>query len=227
MARVIPVIAQALTPPSNLKTMTQAQLLQLVAGYLQFTLSADVDFFLKGVSDPISDEGIFYNTAQKRFKEWSETYGKYQPITDLRIGQTIDSYTTGDELEQGFVNLDGRLISVITGITAQQKAYLETLFGVGGTLPNRRGLTTFTGVPAVGSIGGISVLEIAPDAGIIGSQTVTTDLATKTEELRGSTSDLKDNVISLRDKTEELLAAVRAGTSPTTTSFVKVWVGYP
>lgn len=137
MASTIPITLVALPAPTGIQALDFNQLLSLVARYIQGSISANVDFFLQGSNFPQSDQGIFYNQTTRQFGAWNAAQGQYVPLTTLIVGQATPFYTAGDDTVNGWIELNGRNVNSVTGITQFQKANLETLFGVGGILPTQ------------------------------------------------------------------------------------------
>lgn len=137
MASIIPIILTALPVPTGIQAINFDQQLALVARYLQGSISTNVSFFLQGSNFPQSDQGIFYNQTTHQFGAWDSSQGRYVPLTTLIVGDAKPSYVAGDDVVNGWVQLDGRNVNSVPGITQFQKANLQTLFGVGGVLPTQ------------------------------------------------------------------------------------------
>lgn len=186
-----------------------------------------------GSVNPETNVGIFFNTTAQQFMVWDATIGKYAPMSGTRLGDTKDTYIANDEVAQGWIVLDGRTIATIPGISGTQRAYLVQLFGT--TLPVVNSLRNIAGLPANGSISGISVPATAPAAGVIEalpisgtySQGEVQALRDGTGDLRDSTEVTADALRQLRDKTESIRDALSGSTSTIGGLITKIFVGYP
>lgn len=221
--------------PPNFKVTGPDSFLQALVKVVQVVIPGTFTGVIRGAVDPSNDQGLFYNTLQKVFKDWDTATGRYQPVTDLTLKEEKIFYSAGDDLTKGWVVLNGRAINSITGLTPLQKQVLESTFGVGGTLPDRKVLGAFTNLPANGAFSNITIDATMPAEGAIealtfsnpATKTEAEALRDKTEELRGSTSDLRDKTVEVRDVAEQLLDSVRASANSTVTAYAKIWVGFP
>lgn len=205
------------------------QLMVYFVKYIGASISANVNWFITGTVDPNSSQGLFFNTAQNVFKSWSNGLGKYVPIGAHVVGTVIDTFVGGDEPSLGYVLLDGRSINAITGISTAQKTALESLFSVGGAVPNIPVFRGFNTAPADGAFSGIDFPDVAPANGVIGGCVDVATLAPATETLRDSTDTLNTQTKTVRNTAETLLVAVNsaAGLNATNPIYKKVFVGYP
>jgi hypothetical protein len=137
MASTIPVTFTPIPVPVGIQAQDINQLLTIVSKYLAAAISANVSFFLQGSNFPQSDQGIFFNQTSGQFGVWNSALGQYIPITPLKVGDAKPSYVAGDDVVDGWVEMDGRNVNNVANITQQQKANLETLFGAGATLPTQ------------------------------------------------------------------------------------------
>lgn len=129
----------------------------IIAALLAAQIRADVSFFLVVVNLPTTYQtALILNSSNGLLYTWSITQGKYVPITPYRIGQISNDFQGDDLVSTGWVVLDGRAIADVPGLSASQQTALETLFGVGGSLPTVVP-QNISGLPANGSFSGISI----------------------------------------------------------------------
>ncbi len=232
--QTIPIRLTASTPPVSIQATDFAQLLTLISQYMSGQIQDDVTFVQTGASDPTQFVTLlFFNTSQGVFKYWDTGAGRYLAVTQFIPGDVKNSFVAGDEIQQGWILLDGRLISSIQGISQDQASVLEILFGLGGSLPTVTPLQSLAGLPANSAFSSITISDILPPVNQIGNLPFSGSydpgqsqaLATNTETLRGSTSSLKDSVASIRTVSASILAALN-GTGPATL-YAKVFAGYP
>jgi len=186
-----------------------------------------------GSVNPLQNVGIFFNTVAQQFMVWDAGTAKYIPMSGDRLGDTKDTYITGDEVAQGWIVLDGRTIAEIPGISSTQRSFLVDLFGT--TLPVVNSIRQISGLPVNGSISGISVPSTVPDTGVIDSlpigetysQSEVGAMRDSTGDLRDSTEVTADALRQLRDKTEAIRDALAGSTSSIGALSTKIFVGYP
>ena len=77
------------------------------------------------------NQGLFFNSSDKRFKYWDAAREVYVVVSDLVIGDVKHSLVPTDDPEFGWAKLDGRPISELYQFTDVQKAALESLFPTG------------------------------------------------------------------------------------------------
>ena len=123
--------------PTGIEATDINGLLGIIAQYLQGSISQSVSFFQQGSNYPSSDQGIFFNQTTQQFGAWNAALGRYIPLTTLKVGDAKPSYVAGDDVVNGWVELNGRNINSVAGITVSQQANLATLFGAGATLPTQ------------------------------------------------------------------------------------------
>jgi hypothetical protein len=233
MATSIPITLNANPVPVGIQAVNIDELLSIISEYVTGTISQDVSFFISGSTPPLSNQGLFYNTTTKRFMAWNNDLGAYTPISELQVGDMKVALRQSDDLTNGWVLLDGRIINSITSLTEQQKSNLLTLFAT-GTLPNYTFLSGLSGLPADNSFTNISNPAVNPVAGTIGnlsiggsySQTEIQALRNNTEFLSASTSSLQTTVGLIKSTSETMLKSLNA----TTTEFSPKWfvfAGYP
>lgn len=230
-------IALAWTPlPVGVNPATLDQLGTVIAQYLSGQISSDVSFFEMGASDPTQlVTPLFFNTSQGIFKYWDVNAGRYLAVTPFQPGDTKNSFVTGDEIQQGWIVLDGREISAIQGISQNQSSVLQQLFGINGSLPTVTPVQSLTGLPAADAYSSIGTSNaVQPPEGQIGAlpfgasydPTQPQALATNTEVLRGSAAQLQVQQNAINEVNIELLAALR-GSANTATLTAKVYAGLP
>lgn len=150
MANTVPVQFTPLPAPVGIKAINFNQMLGLICQYIQASIGQNVSFFLQGSNFPTSDQGIFYNQTTQQFGAWNAALGRYVPLSTIQVGDGKPSYVAGDDAVHGWIVLDGRNVNSVTGINQAQKSNLETLFGVGGTMPTQNfGASTNNGVGKV------------------------------------------------------------------------------
>ena len=135
MSQAIPLTLSALPVPAGIDVATIDELIQLICTYMEGEISTSVSFFLQGVNFPASDQGIFYNQTTNRFGAWNSTLGKYIPVSDLQVGDMKLSVVGGDDPANGWVQLDGRPVSDVAGLSQLQMSNLQTIYGANNNLP--------------------------------------------------------------------------------------------
>lgn len=233
--QIIPINLAWLTVPVGIQATDINQLGTIIAQYLQGQIADTVTFVQTGATDPTQKvTELFFNTSQGAWKYWDVGAGQYLAVTQFVPGDTKTTFNGGDEIQQGWVLLDGRKISAIQGLSANQAAVLNTLFGTGGNIPTVTAAQTLSGLPANGSFSNISVPATVPPSGQIGAlpfgasydPAQSQALASNTETLRGSDAALQTAVVAIRAQSEAVLSSLNGATAGTTLS-VKVFVGYP
>lgn len=215
----IPITFSPLTVPVSVQATNINQLLAIISQYLSGQISANVSFFQQGSNWPLSDQGIFFNQTTQQFGTWSTAQGKYLPITDLIIGDTKASFVAGDDTADGWIQLDGRAINSVTGITNDQKSALQSLFGVDANLPNYTFLSGLNGLPDTGSFSDIvnpasAPTQAAVQALTIGgsySQTEVAALRDNTATLAGSSTAIQAALAQSIGYSESVLTSLNAG----------------
>ena len=234
---VIPISLTALPVPVGIKASNMNELLSLLAQYLEASIHDNVSFFLQGSNFPDSDQGIFYNQTIGKFGDWNAALGKYIPISDVAVGDIRASYVGGDDLVNGWVVMDGRLISAVPGLTQLQKSNLQTLFGgaASATVPNLPFLAGLQNPPANGSFANIAQPAVDPQKGYIGAlaidasyvQSQVAALRDAAEQLDDSVNSLDTTVSTMKGVAESLLNSLNASTASGTGPKNRVFVGYP
>lgn len=231
----IPINLAPLPVSPGMKILNLNQMLSMVASHLEASITAsNISFFITSTVDPQSDQGLVFNSSQNLFKRWDGENGKYVPIAPISVGDSKLSFISGDDVTNGWVQLDGRNINNVLGVTQNQKSNLETMFGANGTLPTIQPPTDVSGLPAKNSIKNITIAPTAPTNGVIsgisiGSPPVQAEveaLRDDTEILRDSVDSLNNSVILLRDKTDAINSALLGSSSINNVNY-KVFCGYP
>jgi hypothetical protein len=233
MSTTIPITLTPIPVPVNIQAVNINDFLGIVCEYVSGSISQNVSFFLQGATPPNSNQGIFYNTSTQRFENWSSNNGSYLPITELQVGDLKGAFRTSDDPVNGWILLDGRVISTITGLTQAQNANLQNLFGSGGSLPNFTFLGALSGLPPVGTFSGISNTAISPAVGAIAAlpisasytQAEVQNLRNSTETLDESTNALQKTVTQVISNSETVLTSLQ-NTSTTTGAKWFVFCGY-
>lgn len=186
-----------------------------------------------GTVNPATDVGLFFNTTANLLMVWDGSVGKYVPMTGNKVGDTKDSFVQADDVNSGWIVCDGRAISAIPGISTSQRASLQALFGT--TLPVINAIRQLTGLPANGTIAGISVPTTAPAEGAFAGISISgtyassevSEIRDDSELLRNSTEVTADALRQLRDKTESIRDALAGVSSALGSLVTKVFCGYP
>lgn len=132
----LPIVLAAIPAPIAITAQDFNQLLTNIAQYLSASVQQNVFFVQEFDNPPASFEGnIIFSTNRQNFYAWNSTTGQYDAISQFRIGDVTQSVILGDDPSNGWVRLDGRTISSITGLSAPQIAALNGLFPF-GILPN-------------------------------------------------------------------------------------------
>lgn len=236
--QTIPITLTPGVPPPDVKTVTAEQVLKLVADYMAASIRADITFIPIVTNDPASFDGqLIFNVAQNIFKSWSIASGAYSAVTENVIGDIKDTFIGNDDIARGWVILNGRAISSITGISAAQTTALETLFGAGGNLPTIAATHT-NGLPAGNAFGDIVwppslAPVIQPAAGVISpglafsnpvADTEAQALANQTEVLRTSVQDSFDVTKQIQAVAQAMLTALNQSSTPPI--YAAVFCGY-
>ena len=231
--QTIPISLQAVPVPVGIQAATIDQLLTVISQYISGSISADVSFFTQGASDPTQFvTPLFYNTNQNIFKGWDTGTGSYLPITEHLPGDTKNSFVDGDEISDGWIKLDGRQNSSVSGLSLRQQSILTQLFP-SGTIPVVAAFAGLVGMPMSGAFSAVSLPDVNPPQNQIAnlpfsgtySATESQNLASNTETLRTSAVTINDGAKSIRDNAEKMLDALN-GTS-STPLYAKVFIGYP
>ncbi len=144
-----PVVLTPQTAPVGIAAADFNQLLANICQYIQASVGANVSFFQEFASPPAFFSGnLIYVTGLGNFMVWDVGTGQYNPLNQLQIGAVIQQseiygQPSFDDLQNGFIYLNGRAISSITGLSATQIANLNALYPNGGILPNIQPLASF------------------------------------------------------------------------------------
>lgn len=233
MSATIPITLTPVPVPVGVKATDINQLITIITQFTAASVNADVSFFQTVSADPtLQTTPIIFNTSQGVFKYWDTTVGKYMPITPFQAGDIKNTFVGGDSPQTGWIDCDGRAISVIPNISSQQQAVLNSLFGIGGSLPSLTPIQGFNNLPATGSFSGITVANTVPPQNQIANLPFSSDynpvesqnLAANTETLRGSQNSLRGSLVSMQGLSEQMLQAL---TTPVTGMVAQIFVGYP
>mgnify|MGYP003344300685 CR=1 FL=1 len=233
MSATIPITLTPVPVPVGVKATDINQLITIITQFTAASINADVSFFQIVSADPTQmTTPLIFNTTQGVFKYWDTTVGKYTPITPFQPGDIKNTFNGGDSPQTGWIDCDGRAISAVPNISANQQGVLNALFGIGGTLPDLSPVQGFNNLPASGAFSSVPVAGTTPPAGQIGALPFSTNynaveeqnLAANTETLRGSQNDLRTAVVAMQGYSEQMLQAL---TTPVTGLTAQVFVGYP
>jgi hypothetical protein len=158
--------------------------------------------------------------------------GKYVALTQFQPGDIKNTFVSGDSPQTGWVVCDGRLISAVPNISQTQQGILNSLFGVGSSLPVLTPVQGFSGLPPASSFSNVNVPVTAPPANQIANLPFSSDynpvepqnLAGNTETLRTSQNGLRTAVTEMQALSEAMLSAI---SNPTASVTACVFVGYP
>lgn len=239
--QTIPITLTPGVPPPDAKWVTLAELIALVCSNTAASIRADITFIPQVSNDPVAYDGnLIFNIIQRVFKAWDIGTGKYVAVTENVVGDLKDSFNGNDDVAHGWVVLNGRLISDVSGVSSAQTANLQSLFGTAATTKLPIVLATHTnGLPPSGSFSGIPIPPsispvLQPAAGIIAPGLTFSNpatgpeaqaLANNTEILRSSASDSFNVVTQIQTVAESLLVALNNTTTPPL--YAKVFCGYP
>ena len=210
------------------------QLLALVAGNLTGFISGNVSFFAQGSVTPSSFiSALFYNTSQNLFYGWDTGNGAYLPITPFVQGDTKYTFVGGDNVNQGWIILNGRQVTAVPGVSARQLSVLQSLFGASGNLPTVSPLQALSNLPGSGAFSDITNPAVAPAAGQFSGLTVSSPpqqsdvQATNSncETLDASVQSVQEAVASVIAQSEAMLDALNGAGGPT--MYAAVFVGPP
>lgn len=234
MSQTIPITLNPVPVPVGISAATIDQLLTVICQYVQGQISDDVTFVLTGAADPTAFVTLlFFNTAQGVWKYWDAGLGAYVAVTQFQPGDIKNTFISGDEIQQGWVLLDGRAISAIQGLSQTQAQVLQTLFGAQGSLPTVTPLQSLANLPAANAFSAITVAAIAPPAGTLSALPFSSsynpvesqNLAGGAETLRGSTADLQASVTAIQGVASLVLNSLNnAGAA---TIYAKIFVSFP
>lgn len=239
--QTIPITLTPGVPPPDAQWVTLADLLQLFCSNVAGSIRADITFVPILVNDPVTFVGdLIFNLTQRVFKSWDVGSGAYVTVTENVVGDIKDSFIATDDIARGWVVLNGRLLTNITGISAAQLTNLQTLFGSSPTttLPTVSATHT-SGLPAGNAFGSIvwppSINPVVqPASGVIAPGLTFTNpvtdveaqsLANQTEILRGSAQDSFDVTKQIQAVAQQMLTALNQTATPAI--YAKVFAGYP
>jgi len=168
-----PVTLSPVPAPPGISAANFNQLLANICAYISASVQANVDFFQEFASPPAAFSGnLIYVTGLRNFMVWDTGSGQYVPLNQIPIGGVLQQSViygapTFDDLQNGFVYLNGRTIASIAGLSATQIANLNALYPSGGTLPNVQPLAVFP----VGQMAIVGTLTSG--TGFVDAETVT------------------------------------------------------
>lgn len=233
MSATIPITLTPVPVPVGIKATDINQLITIITQYISGSINQDVSFFQMVSADPTQQTTpLIFNTSQNVFKYWDTTVGKYTPITPFQPGDIKNTFSGGDSPQTGWIDCDGRVISTIPNISANQQGVLNALFGTGGSLPTLTPIQGVSNLPASNAFSNVPVLATTPPTNQIANLPFSSDynpvepqnLAANTEQLRGSQNDLRTSVTSMQALSNQLLNAF---TAPVNGLVAQVFVGYP
>lgn len=234
--QTIPITLQAGIGTPAQQAVVSTEALQIIATLLAANIRSDVSFFAQVVNDPaVFSTQLIYNISQAVFKYWSIADGKYIAITQFRVGDMKNSFVGDDSVATGWIVLNGRKISDIVGLAANQISALENLFGAGGSLPTVNP-TNVSGLPSVNSFGQIpwpNMGATLPAAGVFSGLTFSNPVAnteaqtfaTDAETLRTTTDGIFTLVKAIQALSDTFLNAMNNGGNPPL--YALVFCGYP
>lgn len=233
MSTTIPITLTPVPVPVGVKAIDINQLLTIISQYMAGSINQDVSFFQSVASDPtVGTTPIIFNSTQGVFKYWDVNVGKYVALTQFQPGDIKNTFITGDSPQTGWIVCDGRAISAIPNISQTQQGILNSLFGVGGSLPVLTPVQGFSGLPASGSFSNVNVPVTSPPANQIANLPFSSEynpveeqnLAGNTEALRTSQNGLRTALTEIQALNEKVLSAIN---NPTASVSACVFVGYP
>jgi len=134
----LPIVLQPVPVTYSVNATDINQLIAVICQNVQASVNTQVSFYMVVASDPTSmTTQVIFNSAEGVWKQWNTILGKYVTITSrFAAGDLKQSVVVGDVVSEGWVQCDGRLISAVPYLTADQITTLEILFGTGGNIPN-------------------------------------------------------------------------------------------
>lgn len=233
MSATIPITLTPVPVPVGVMATDINQLITIITQFTAASVNADVSFFQIVSADPTQQTTpLIFNTTQAVFKYWDTTVGKYMPISPFQPGDIKNTFNGGDSPQTGWIDCDGRAISAVPNISANQQGVLNALFGVGGSLPDLSPVQGFSNLPTSNAFTNVNVPGTTPPAGQIGALPFSSsydpvesqNLASNTENLRGSQNDLRSAVVTMQGLSNQVLQAM---INPVTGLTAQVFVGYP
>jgi hypothetical protein len=233
MSVTLPITLTPVPVPVGIRATDINQLITILTQYVAASVNTDVSFFQTVSADPTQfTTQIIFNTSQLTFKYWSTSLGKYTAITPFQPGDIKNTFLSGDSPQTGWIECDGRAISQVPNISQNQQGILNSLFGVGGNLPDLTPIQSFNGLPAADSFSVISVATTVPPQNQIANLPFASEynpvesqnLAANTETLRGSQDSLRTSLTDIQTVSSQLLTAL---TTPGQPLVACVFVGFP
>lgn len=233
MSSTIPITLTPVPIPVGVKALDINQLVTIITQYTAASINQDVSFFQLVSVDPTQQTTpLIFNTSQGVFKYWDTTVGRYTPITPFQPGDIKNTFSGGDSPQTGWIDCDGRTISSVPNISANQQGILNALFGAGGSLPTLSPFQGVSNLPTANAFSEVPVAATTPPTNQIANLPFSNDynpvepqnLAANTEQLRTSQNELRGSVVSMQALSNQMLNAF---TTPVTGITAQVFVGYP
>lgn len=233
MSATIPITLTPVPVPVGVQATDINQLITIITQFTAASINADVSFFQIVSADPTQiTTPLIFNTSQGVFKFWDTTVGKYTPITPFQAGDIKNTFNGGDSPQTGWIDCDGRAINDVPNISAYQQSVLNSLFGVGGNLPDLSPLQGLSNLPSSNAFSNVVVPTTTPPQNQIANLPFSAtynpveeqNLAANTETLRGSQNDLRASVVAMQSISNQMLQSL---TTPATGLTAQVFVGYP
>lgn len=145
----VPIVLTPIPAPVGITAADFNQLLTNICQYISAVIQQNVSFFQTFASPPAFYSGdLIFVTGLENFMTWDTGTGQYIPLNQLQIGATIQQSViygapSFDDIQNGFIYLNGRAIDSIAGLSASQLANLHALYPNGGDLPNIQPLPSF------------------------------------------------------------------------------------
>ena len=234
----IPIVLTAIPVPNGTTAATWDDLVSTICKYVQGNISATVSFFIQGTVAPNSSQGLFFNTTSNRFEVWNVTTGSYIAISDFVVGDMKATYINSDDPADGWVIMNGRVLTAIPGLTQLQLSNLQTLFGTGSgaTVPNFSFSSGVASLPASGTFSSIvsALTAWTPPVGAVKSLTVSNPpLQSEVQAIQNALEQADDSGTGLQSALTQTLNALETlldSLNGVTTGGGPVWaifVGYP
>lgn len=203
------------------------QLGELIARQMSAAIRSDVTFIPQVTNDPATYDGqLIFNVAQNIFKSWDIATGAYVAVTGNSIGDVKNTFVGNDAISQGWIILNGRLISDISGLSGAQTTALINLFGSAPTarIPNVTPANV-SGLPVGNAFGQIpwpNGGETIPLSGVFSSlpfsdpvaATEAQAFAGQSELLRDTTDGIFTLVKQIQAVCQQQLNALNTNTTP-------------
>lgn len=169
----LPINLSPVPAPVGISAVDFNQLLTNICQYIAASVQTNVSFFQTFATPPAVFSGdLIFVTGLGNFMVWNTGTGQYDPLSQLHIGAVVQQSViygapTFDDILNGWIYLNGRIIASIAGLSATQIANLNALYPNGGTLPNIQPLAPFP----VGQMAIVGTLTSG--TGFVNGETVT------------------------------------------------------